>query len=477
MNEEIKILETSNLEMNGQTKCPKCGATDISQNSNNGKLRCNFCRFEFLAEVVLSINGDIRSLVGEEIGSGLKDIDDSFNGTLTIGCTSCGAEVVIDTNETTTARCHWCRNTLSVNEQLPNGAVPDAVLPFSVKSEEALSTMKRFVKSRTFFANKQFIKEFENENIMGVFFPYMTVDVNAKASLVGKGEVLIRKYSVKVGKNSRSTRYDADLYSVARKFDLTINDLTIEANANRLNKISTQTNNIINSVMPFDIKNSVKWDANYLKGFTSEKRDVNIENIRSKVTIQSKDISRFRANETLKQYNRGVCWEDEQLEVVGQRWHGVYLPVWLYSYQEVKSSGSVLHYIAVNGRNQEVMGSIPINYPKLLMMSFFVEFFGGIATILTLNEETILNFIFLTSGFLFYFYNYKRYSNRDERHKHEVDTEANIYDVDEEDNFIVRKKGLSNSRMTNANNRSISGESSFDNLMNKYGFNMDDLID
>ena len=31
------------------------------------------------------------------------------------------------------ARCHWCRHVLTVNEQIPNGAVPDAVLPTASK--------------------------------------------------------------------------------------------------------------------------------------------------------------------------------------------------------------------------------------------------------------------------------------------------------------------------------------------------------
>ena len=44
---------------------------------------------------------------------------------MTFKCTGCGAEVVIDTNHSTQARCHWCRNKLSMNQQVPNGAVPD----------------------------------------------------------------------------------------------------------------------------------------------------------------------------------------------------------------------------------------------------------------------------------------------------------------------------------------------------------------
>ena len=52
------------------------------------------------------------------------------------------------------------------------------------------------------------------------------------------------------------------------------------------------------------------------------------------------NFTEIMANETLKQYDRGVCWEEERLEVKGSQWKAAYLPVWLYSYQEVKNEKS-----------------------------------------------------------------------------------------------------------------------------------------
>ena len=45
-----KIIKTDIDAKDGQNKCPKCGATDISLNSKTGKLRCNFCRHQFEPE-------------------------------------------------------------------------------------------------------------------------------------------------------------------------------------------------------------------------------------------------------------------------------------------------------------------------------------------------------------------------------------------------------------------------------------------
>lgn len=72
---------------------------------------------------------------GQVIGTGASNIDNNANNIVTLKCTSCGAEVVIDTSTTTSARCHWCRNTLSINEKVPNGAISDIVLPFYIKKK------------------------------------------------------------------------------------------------------------------------------------------------------------------------------------------------------------------------------------------------------------------------------------------------------------------------------------------------------
>ncbi len=45
--------------------------------------------------------------------------------------------------------------------------------------------------------------------------------------------------------------------------------------------------------MPFDTENCVKWDANYIKGYTSEKRDTNVEELKGLVKEQSKRCSKI----------------------------------------------------------------------------------------------------------------------------------------------------------------------------------------
>ena len=453
--DNVKIVKTDGGSKDGQTKCPACGSTDITLNVAKGKLRCNFCRHEFEPEKISGMEEDISKLSGMVMGSGTSNIIADVSEVMTFKCSSCGAEVVIDTKSSMTARCHWCRNTLSVNEQIPNGAVPDIVLPFGIKKQEAQEEIEKFVGKRKFFAHPKFRNEFTTENIMGVYFPYMVIDLNTHANLSGRGEHLVRRYTVKSG-DHYDTYYDADLYDVEREFDLTIDGLTIESSLDKLDtKNKSKTTNIINSIMPFDIENSVKYNANYLSGYTSEKRDTNIEDLKPIVETQAKDIARFSANETIKYYDRGVKWDNEQLYIKGEQWKAAYLPVWLYSYQEKKGEKSLLHYVAVNARTKETMGSVPIHMPKLIIVSIIVEILGLLLMLILPSENW--RFICLTFGIIYFLVIYARYRNQGARHTYEKETKRNMTDVKTIDNFVRHEKGLSNSRMKGANNNSING--------------------
>ena len=458
------IVQTDLGAKNGQNACPTCGSTDITLNVKTGKLRCNFCRAEFEATKVEGLVEDLSKLNGQIYGSGAQNIVADSNDVVTLKCSSCGSEVVVDTASATQARCHWCRHTLSINQQVPNGSVPDVILPFRVNKDLARMQIEKFVGKRKFFAHPKFRQEFTTENIMGVYFPYMLVDVNGHAHYIGQGEHLVRSYTV--GSNDhKETRYDADLYAVERDFDLIIEGLTVESKADRLNNAAhDKTNNIINSIMPFDIENCVRYDSNYIKGFTSEKRDTNIDDLRVLVATQSRDVSRFAANDTLKFYDRGVAWQNEQFEIKGQQWKAAYLPVWLYSYQEVKGNNKLLHYVAVNGRTQETMGSVPIHMPKLLLVSALVEILGIIGAV---EIDSDFSWFFLLTGIIYFMIMYSRYRNKGARHLHETETKKTMSNVQCADNFIKHEKGLSNSRINGANNNNVSGQTNTsNNLLN-----------
>ena len=353
----------------GVNRCPRCGSTEIQLRPQTGMLICMFCRYEWSEAAVegqIFAEQPLDQLQGTVIGSGAADIDAAMADVVTLKCGGCGSEVVVNVASAMSARCYWCRNILTVNNQVSNGAVPDAVLPFTLTHEQAVTAIREFAGKRRMFAHRRFLKEFTPENVVGVYLPYMVVDGNASATVWGQGEVLVRSYTRGSG-DDRETFYDADVYQVRRFVDFTVDDLTIESSAERANMdVFVNTNNIINAILPFDTKNAVKWNASYLTGFTSEKRDQNVEAIRPELENQLLSIARSEVAPSVSGYNRGVRWEHEQLNVHGTRWVSMYMPVWLYSYYHEEGGRGMVHYIAVNGRTGETMGSVPVSRGRLL---------------------------------------------------------------------------------------------------------------
>lgn len=363
-------LDTRAEELkDGLNRCPKCGSTDVRLKLGTDVLICQFCRHEWhgaSVEQEYGLGEGLDQLRGTIIASGARDIEAGTASLMSFKCTGCGAEVTINTETTMTARCHWCRHVFGVNEQVANGAVPDAVLPFRISKDDAVSRIRQFVDKRRLFALKAFKDQFTPENVVGVYMPYMIVDSNVSASVTGKGEIQTRQYTRGEG-DKKKTYYDADVYQVERSVDFTVDDLPMESSAERGNlDIKANTNNIINTILPFDTKNALKWNASYLLGFSSEKRNLDVEKMKPRLEDQLLSIARSQVEGSVRRYDRGVRWETEQVDVHGSRWVSMYLPVWLYSYHQPGRNGGMLHYIAVNGRTGETMGSVPVQQWKLL---------------------------------------------------------------------------------------------------------------
>ncbi len=390
---DVTVLATPGGAGDGLIRCPKCGASDVSIKQKTNTLMCAFCRNEW-AEVrldeKLGLSEGISKLKGTVMTTAAKDITDT-GALVTLKCTGCGAEVVIDTDKNLNARCHWCKHVLSLNNSIPNGAVPDGILPFTVTREQAMASIATFVDKRKTFALPEFSKEFRLENIMGVYLPYMTVDGNISARLDGVGEVLTGRRKVNQGK---TTEYLADSYTVVRTLDLAVDDVVVETAADKVNVNSEiSTNNIINAILPFDVKNIVRFNAGFLGDtYTSERRDMDIDQADDYAANHFMTISRGAVQQSIGGYNRGVRWESEQIHIKGSRWTSVLLPVWLYGFVETRKGKQITHYIAVNGRSGATMGSVPINRKKAALLAW------GLTIVISAITWPIALIVFLAGG-------------------------------------------------------------------------------
>jgi len=295
---------------------------------------------------------------------------------------------------------------------------------------------------------------------MGVYMPYMVVDANVKAKFSGEGEILLRTWTesrtVGSGNNRRTvtTRYyDADRYSIARDFDMTVEGLTIESNSDKLqHQSSDRTNNVINAIKPFDLDKSMRWNSNFMTGYTAQKRDTNVEDLRGLVEVKIKDVARHQIRDTITSYDRGVRWKSENLDVIGNQWKAAYFPIWLYSYQQPNKN---IHYVAVNGQSLKTMGSVPINHMKLLIVSLILAVVAGVLLGLGLGELYAGIAGFLIGGIGYYGLIYSKYRNKGARYTHENSTKAAVRNMIPSDHRTKKIRRTTSAGMSGDNSAAV----------------------
>lgn len=373
-------VDTSTGKAHGISACPQCGSSQARRAEGGESLACEFCRYEWVAvplEATHRLGEGIADLRGVGRSTGAAPLND--DGTLVaIRCQGCAGDVVIDSGRHTRVRCHWCRSVLSLNDKVASGIVADGIVPVTVTRAEAVEKIRAFVTRRRIHVNRRFRKEFDPENIEGLYLPYFVVDGTFQAAFTGSGEVTT---SVLVG--DRNTYYDVDVYEFSREFDVHVDDLVVEASS-RLADFSSkhETVNVVNAVLPCAVKDMVPFRAAYLGEFNVEPRDLDIPDASPLVHEEFLSIAKSALPGEVRFYDRGVVIASEQVSVRGTRWVTVYLPVWLYSYTQAKRRGtSVIHYVAVNGRDSDrVSGSVPVSRWRMHLTALVAAgVFGGIA--------------------------------------------------------------------------------------------------
>ena len=224
-------------------RCPHCGSSGISQDTKKGGLKCNYCKTSFKPVSANQAGDDVRGQRGDDKGVGAEDIVPGDDIVITLKCPSCGAQVVMNADEATSATCHWCHHILSRDSKVSNGAVPDLVLPFKYSREEAEAKIKSYLTEESVKnVDYEMLNNFKPESVAGVYFPYMIVDVNARMEMNGFAE-----------RTCDDGSSYADAYRVSREFDLLVDDLTVESSSSKLNQDTLiNANYVINTILPFD---------------------------------------------------------------------------------------------------------------------------------------------------------------------------------------------------------------------------------
>lgn len=341
-------------------RCPSCNAP-ITYKPKLGKFKCDYCDNEFTADQLKKVE---EQPVEEVV---IKDVEYvSYN------CPDCGAQIIAD--ETTSATfCLYCGNSSILKNKLSGEFKPDKIIPFRKEKSDAVEAFKKLTKGRPFIP-KSFIDEKNIEKITGLYIPFWLYDFKVN------GGVMLNATKVKHWTTGNTNFTQTDFYDVYREgtfgYDMVPSDGS--------KKFS---NDIMNSIEPYDYKDMIDYNPLYLSGFLAERYDVS----KDEAFPEARDRVLRSTEEQMMADAVGYSTKTlvtKNLTATSTQTRYALLPVWMVN---VKYEDK-FYLFAMNGQTGEFIGDIPIDKKKVIyyflgigaaifavlcIIAYFVLFVGG----------------------------------------------------------------------------------------------------
>lgn len=328
-------------------KCPSCGSS-LHFDSDLQKLKCDYCGSVFdVSQFENKLNEDGPAAA----------IEDSREEMMmrSYTCPSCGAEIICD--ETTVATsCPYCDNAAIIAGELKGTKRPDYVIPFQMKKEEAVESLKSFYRGKPLLP-KSFKEENHIEDIKGMYVPFWLYD--------GKADFDMMYKTTRVRTHTRGD----DMITETSHFDV-FRSGTVEFHKIPADASINMPDDFMDAIEPFDYSQLTKFNTGYLPGYIANKYDVssteNLNRIYNRMENSAKDV----ASSSVIGY--ASCFpvkEDVTADSTNVKY--TFFPVWMLAtrYRE-----KVYLFVMNAQTGKMVSDDLPIDIPKALLI-FFVLFF------------------------------------------------------------------------------------------------------
>lgn len=321
-------------------KCPNCDAV-LKFNPHGGNWKCEYCRGEFTLEQLedeTKIKKEEKKVIAKQNEEGL----DVYT------CNNCGASIIVDPNVSTTS-CVYCKNTAILKDKLHGEFNPNYVIPFKHTKEDAINAFKKLGKGKILMPKEFNIKKNIKE-ISGIYIPFWLFDFMATGEINADCK---RITSWRSG-NYRYTK--TDTYLATRGGNMNFSNIPVDGS-------KRFPNDVMNSIEPFDYNDLKDFNYSYLSGFLSEKYDMTSEEVITEANMRAKNTFIDEMKKDIKGYNT-VIPTTNSINLNNTKKEYVLLPVWMLN---VKYKDKI-HTIAMNGQTGKMVGNIPVDYKKAILI-------------------------------------------------------------------------------------------------------------
>ena len=256
-------------------------------------------------------------------------------------CVSCAAEVIAPAEQVALC-CPYCGNNIVLTDKVSGPLRPDAIIPFSITSDQVAAAVKRYYKGKILLP-KGFFGASRIGNITGVYLPFWVFDGQVGGTVTYTGD----KTSHYSEGNYNVT--EVKHYYLSRRVSMQFRSIPIDA--------STKADDaLMDTVGPFDISRAKPFDMAYMAGFTADRFDMKKSAMKQKANTRIiNSASRIAMAKSTAGYS-GVRHSKGDLKAdLSARY--MLFPLYMF---ELEHEGKKYPF-AMNGQTGKVAGKLPID--------------------------------------------------------------------------------------------------------------------
>lgn len=334
-------------------KCPNCGSPEVGYSAEVKKLQCTHCKHTW------DLPRNTDKIVERKLGEGfnLAEMPKGFGLETKIShCTGCGSEISLPANQVNTS-CPFCGST-KVNDEAMNTNViqPAGILPFTFPQKQALSRFKEWMNEGWFHPNDlQALAKLEK--IRGVYLPFWTYDAHTESTWTadaGYHYYETESYTDSEGKTQTRQVQKTNWVPVSGYLSHFFDDVTIIASKG-ISQADIQT------VYPFDMKEVVNYDSQYVLGWDCEvyQRDVK-EGFQMADAIIDNNLREMCGKKVPGDTYKNLKVSTHKTNLTFKH---ILLPIWIAAY----FYGGKKYQFLVNGQNGKIHGEKPYSPWKIAL--------------------------------------------------------------------------------------------------------------
>ena len=329
------------------TLCKNCSHALIYDPGKKMML-CTSCGSTFKAEEVESEakkyreDERVRSR-GEVYGENDEEVVEEFLENYIYTCSECGGEIVIHGSEAST-KCVFCGNANVVFSRVSKEKMPDLIIPFSVTKEQALNAIREKIAHSLFVPTE--IKNFQPEDVRGIYLPYWVVETEFEGSCLISSKV-------SSGKSSET------IYT-GRRGNFSMKNFPVDGCAILSNESSAR-------LEPFNPSGMIPFDEDYLLGFYSNASDITYDEMWKVAEDRAKEIFTEAALSGVRGSSPKIEAESHTAAVLNNYKYAMF-PVWFVTFTYEGKHNTIL----VNGQTGKVVCGLPWRKPLFWAMTIVI---------------------------------------------------------------------------------------------------------